>query len=180
MSVTNGITAGTVTSTFFGSGYNLSSINGANVQGIVSNAMFANTVGSITSGQVTNALGYIPYDSSNPSGYLTVANFNPSVTGNGYCYLPGGLLMQWGRDTTVTNRPLSLYTTNFPIPFSSTPFSVTIGRITTTLQQYNQKFAAEYIYGRTNTYFQWCISDDDSADPNSYYYGHSWFAIGPA
>jgi hypothetical protein len=34
-------------------------------------AGFADTVGSITSGQVTTALGYTPYNSTNPSGYIT-------------------------------------------------------------------------------------------------------------
>jgi hypothetical protein len=34
-------------------------------------AGYADTVGSITSGQVTTALGFTPYNSTNPSGYIT-------------------------------------------------------------------------------------------------------------
>jgi hypothetical protein len=40
-------------------------------------AGYADTVGSITSGQVTTALGYTPYNSTNPSGYITSSALSP-------------------------------------------------------------------------------------------------------
>ncbi|MFZ9610638.1 MAG: tail fiber domain-containing protein [Methylococcales bacterium] len=40
----------------------------------------AGTVSSITSGQVTTALGYTPYNSTNPSGYITSASLSSYAT----------------------------------------------------------------------------------------------------
>lgn len=46
----------------------------------------------------------------------------PSVGANGYTFLPGGLLLQWG---TVTTSGLGAATFTFPVAFSSAVYSVT-------------------------------------------------------
>lgn len=57
-------------------------------------AGFADTVGSITSGQVTTALGYTPYNATNPSGYTSNTGTVTSVgTGTG---LTGGPITSSG------------------------------------------------------------------------------------
>ena len=43
------------------------------------NVVATNLVGAITSGQVTTALGFTPYNSTNPSGYTTLANVQSYV-----------------------------------------------------------------------------------------------------
>lgn len=49
---------------------------------------------------------------------------NPSATLQGFTFLPGGLLLQWGEITTPGSGPTSV---NFPTPFPSgnAPFSIT-------------------------------------------------------
>ena len=46
----------------------------------------------------------------------------PSATQNGFSYLPGGILMQWG----FALLPASGSTINFPTPFVGVPFSITV------------------------------------------------------
>ena len=48
---------------------------------------------------------------------------NPSVSANGYTFLPGGLLLQWGS----VNATQSGVTFSFPISFTSSVYSVTLG-----------------------------------------------------
>jgi hypothetical protein len=57
----------------------------------------AATVSSITSGQVTTALGYTPYNSSNPSGYVTSASLSNYLTLAGGT-LTGNLVLGTGSD----------------------------------------------------------------------------------
>lgn len=45
------------------------------------------------------------------------SNVAPSVTANGYTFIPGGLLLQWGQVSIGS-------TASFPRPFSATPFGV--------------------------------------------------------
>lgn len=46
----------------------------------------------------------------------------PSIVTNGFTYLPGGLLMQWGSTNAVTSSASTTIT--FPTPFLSAVFSV--------------------------------------------------------
>jgi hypothetical protein len=63
-------------SSFSGVGSSLTSLTGANVTGTVPLATSAVTISgvysnSITSAQVTNGLGFTPYNATNPTGYIT-------------------------------------------------------------------------------------------------------------
>ena len=119
-------------------------------------------------------------DSLQATAFAQLSALGNSLTPNGYAYLPNGLLMQWGQDRQVTNLTDTglLYTTNFVLGFSAPPFSITVGRISTNTDTYNQKLYVNI--GRTDTNFSWKIQDDDSSDGGSYVYGFDWVAIGPA
>lgn len=84
------------------SGANFSSLQqgGSNVwttASLTNNNQLTNGAGyltGITSGQVTGALGYTPYNSSNPSGYISQSIapvFTGVVKGNGGTFGPGGI-----------------------------------------------------------------------------------------
>lgn len=47
--------------------------------------------------------------------------------GNGYQYLPGGILVQWGTFAPSTLATVTPYTISFPIPFPTNCFMVTTG-----------------------------------------------------
>jgi len=59
------------------------------------------------------------------NGLLTqmTANIQPVLAQNGYTFLPGGLLMQWG---IVTPIATAIVTVNLPIPFKNNFFNVSI------------------------------------------------------
>lgn len=59
---------------------------------------------------VTQAIG----DSTTDVATTAFANPAQLKTANGYVKLPGGVIIQWGNDTTTTNNP---QTTTFPIAF---------------------------------------------------------------
>jgi len=65
---------------------------------------------------------------SNGAEIQMTTNHTPSAAANGYTFLPGGLLLQWG-----TNHANAGDTTfNFPIAFSVAPYSITITLYRTT------------------------------------------------
>lgn len=56
---------------------------------------------------------------------LTTASVgNVQSATNGYCWLPGGLFMQWG--TTSPASGSSNQAVVFPVPFASTPFNIQV------------------------------------------------------
>ena len=158
-------------------------VAGANVTGTVANAIYATRAGSattattatsvasITSTQVTTALGYTPYNSSNPSSYIGVSSFTQSLSSNGWCRLPNGLLMQWGFAGPYGTGTHNL---SYPIPFSGAAYS-----LTTTEQTYNTTSNKKVaVYSLNSTYATMNVVTDDSGGyPStiSYY----WSAIGP-
>ena len=79
-------------------------------------ASFNGRVGTVTlnATDVTSALGYTPV---NPAAFVK------SLTTNGYQYLPGGLLIQWGEYTTSTDTE-TYVTTPFTIPFPNAVLNV--------------------------------------------------------
>jgi len=77
VSVTGAVTG----SSFTGSGSGLTSIPGANVTGTVATATTATYVTGLTSSNVTTALGFTPYNSTNPSGYQTTSGYVATVSG---------------------------------------------------------------------------------------------------
>ncbi|MGE4048408.1 MAG: hypothetical protein AB7F35_26370 [Acetobacteraceae bacterium] len=52
--------------------------------------------------------------------------FAPSVGSNGYSYLPGGVLLQWGRGDTDASGLLAV---TFPVAFSSTDYTLTLSHV---------------------------------------------------
>lgn len=58
-------------------------------------------------------------------------NFTPVVAANGYTFLPGGLIMQWGRISSPipSGGPVAGNQVTFPIPFPNSVFSITLGPV---------------------------------------------------
>jgi hypothetical protein len=56
---------------------------------------------------------------------LTTASVgNVSSATNGYCWLPGGLFLQWGTTTPASNS--TIQSVSFNVPFSSTPYNIQV------------------------------------------------------
>ena len=127
--------------TFYGNGAGLANITGANVTGTVSsatNAVYAGTAGvvnTITGPQVTTALGFTPYNATNPNNFVSLSawteNFNAQGnsglfyggTKGGWTKLPNGLIMQWGNDETYHSGEGGV-TVTYPIAFPNMVLSV--------------------------------------------------------
>ncbi len=96
---------------------------------------------------------------------LTV-NLTPSATTNGYSFIPGGIILQWG---SVAQTSSSTVTVNFPITFPNNCFNVQLTR-----------FRASSSPG-TNS--MWVIttpttSSFDIKNDDGHSWGYYWFAIG--
>lgn len=82
------------------------------------------TIGQIWSKQVTfngitdEALFFRPGGASADRITQLTVPVNTNLNENGYAYLPGGILMQWGRDGAITG------TVVFPIAYSSIAYNV--------------------------------------------------------
>ena len=102
------------------------------------------------------------------------------LSGNGYIKFASGMMIQWGRDSTVTDQVGTTFTTSFPISFGSGgPWSIDTTRYDPGGGTYNQKH--HILLNRSMTSgFTWRIQDDDSGDGGSYVYGFDWIAIGPS
>jgi hypothetical protein len=88
-------------------------------------ASFNGRVGTVTlnASDVTTALGYTPYNSTNPAGYLTSSSFPYNWAASGYQYLPNGFLMQWGY---AYGPNTTLATNYFPIAFPNACLSLAL------------------------------------------------------
>jgi len=176
-------------SSLSGDGGGLANITGANVTGTVANATYAanagyatnaglaSTVTTLNSPQIISALGFTPYNSTNPSGFLNTSNFNPSAGSPGYITLPGGILMQWGKFDYTANEQL-VGPVAYPVPFSNTPWSVIatpyINGASGTVDLWLQ-----VVWGLTNNYnfsVQYQRATSSSGNLN----GFTWVAFGPA
>lgn len=62
----------------------------------------------------------------NNGAVVQMSNLNPVSAANGYTFLPGALLLQWGTATLIA---LGDTTVNFPITFSAQAYSVIINLI---------------------------------------------------
>lgn len=88
-----------------------------NISELVNNAGY---ISGITSSDVTNALGYTPYNSSNPSGYQ--ANVIETIKVN-------------GTSQTVTNKAVDITVPTTAADVGALPDTTTINDLTTTAQQ---------------------------------------------
>jgi len=64
---------------------------------------------------------------------LTTGPANPSANANGYTFLPGGIILQWGNYTI--NSPNTSLAVNFPIAFPNTCWSLVITGLSPTAGQ---------------------------------------------
>jgi len=89
---------------------------------------------------------------------------------NGWTFLPGGLLLQYG--TSAVNTQGTTTTIPFPIAFSTSVFSITIGCINTA----NTSPAANNVFVKSGTVVtnQFVVTNSSSGDVTSIY----WMAIG--
>lgn len=100
---------------------------------------------------------------------LTAAGITPSPGVNGYSYLPGGIIIQWG---VVASTALS-GTANFNIPFPNQCFNIQLTTVTSAVSNHANGI---YIVGAvtsSNTFFTW-----NQADPATAQTGFLWLAIG--
>ena len=87
----------------------------------------AGYISSITYANVIAALGYTPYNSTNPSNFTPLANFPSSLGTNGYQKLPNGFIMQWGRiDQVYASPEYDFGAIYFPIGFPNACLNVSV------------------------------------------------------
>lgn len=113
-----GVTLTQNQSTFvFGNGTNIYFADSSKV------ASFNGRTGTVTltAGDVTSALGYTPYDNSNPSNFVPLSSFASSLGASGYQKLPGGLIMQWGTSSAFYSE--GGQTISLPITFPNAIFN---------------------------------------------------------
>lgn len=154
----------------FGDGTNIYFADSAKV------ASFNGRVGAVTLNalDVTNALGFAPYDSANPAGYTPISQFPFTYAATGwYAKQPNGLIIQFGQ----FNSPIGdggAYTINFPITFPNICAAVSSellvpGPVTGS----NTVSMHTWINGTTSANFY--LSDAGSSVGNA---GFCWWAIG--
>jgi len=94
-------------------------------------------------------------------------NVTPQATLNGYTYLPGGILVQWGAIVSVAASG----TTNFNIPFPNNFFNI---QLTAMVSSTSNHANGMYIQGvPTTAQFTWNQADRAAAQT-----GFLWYAIG--
>ena len=96
---------------------------------------------------------------------IQMSGVNPLAANDGYTFLPGGMLMQWGRKSSVTN-------VIFPTPFDAEPYSVTFGLNATS--NGSSERGVVWVKAVTATGFAWGTSTSNLI--LNYF---SWIAIGP-
>lgn len=162
-----GVTLTQGESTFiYGDGTNIYFADSAKV------ASFNGRVGTITltALDVTNALGYTPYNATNPSGYVPLSSFVQSFGSTGYQKLPSGFIIQWG----IFQCPSGYGTITFPITFPNGIASIAGNYIDTVI--YGGAAMAQFAWdARTTSSIQAaCLSAASGFDP----YKISWIAVG--
>ncbi len=94
----------------------------------------------------------------------------------GFTFLPGGLFMQYGAYNRANTGPLeNSGTVTFPVPFTSTPFSVQLTFTTKTGFAISNHTIAVPYDTLGNTSFGWELEGSSSA---SSFVGFYWVAIG--
>ena len=96
---------------------------------------------------------------------IQMSGVNPLAANDGYTFLPGGLLMQWGRKSVVSNVV-------FPTAFDAEPYSVTFGLNATSSG--SSERGVVWVKVLSATGFTW-----GTATSNLTINYFSWIAIGP-
>lgn len=125
-------------------------------------------VNSVAPGSSSNVLA------SNGSAWASTAlqnlsGFNRSLSSNGYQYLPGGLLLQWGTASGVAAN--TTVTVNFNVAFASAAVYVNFA-----IQDYtgsNEEMSTPFAYPISTSQFDIRNTDGDTAIGT-----YRWFAIG--
>jgi hypothetical protein len=92
---------------------------------------------------------------------------------NGYYYLPGGILVQWGKVALSTTSETS-YNMNFNVPFSAAPWSCH-ATVFTTGADYDSDTWMQIVGTPTAEQIIWFLQKSTSGAIA----GFHWFAIGP-
>jgi hypothetical protein len=159
--------ANLISANFFqGNGSTLSSIAGANVTGTVANAAYATLAGSvssITSAQITTALGYTP---------LSLSSFSQNFS-TGWSSMPNGLYIQWGINRNFHSGEGSVYVP-FPTTFPNGCLAVVAVEYVPDPNDFNNDMWA-HVSLRTASYFYYNYGASSGGNNG---YGFDWIAIG--
>lgn len=105
----------------------------------------------------------------NQGASVQMTGLAPLSAANGYTFLPGGLLLQWGTMAILANP--NPQTITYAVPFTGSPYSINISKITADISSTGQEI--RIITGSvTNINFQ--VRQSSSSSANSIY----WMAIG--
>ena len=177
---------GTVaTSTYATSAGSATTATSADSATYATSAGTASTVSSITSSQVTTALGYTPYNSSNPSSYISLSSFTQNFnqggtagliyggTNYGWTQLPNGLIIQWGNNETFHSGEGAVAVA-FPVTFPNMVLTVVAVDKGQGYGNVNDDMWVQvpYIYN-TGCYIMYQSSSSGNSG-----YGYRWIAIG--
>jgi len=95
---------------------------------------------------------------------LTV-NLTPSATTNGYTFLPGGIIMQWGQSTSSS----ATQTVTFPVAFPTNCFNVQVTNTSSSTTASGSNVLYSSGFSKTGFTFKYAGSSIN---------GFFWFAIG--
>jgi hypothetical protein len=99
---------------------------------------------------------------------IQMTSIKPLIAANGYTFLPGGMLLQWGTVASTGTNP----TITFPIAFSSTPYSVQFNPARSGMSSVSSTF---YLNTSVLSATQFQIVNSSAGTTNYSYY---WSAIG--
>lgn len=108
------------------------------------------------------------------NGILTqlTSNFLPVIAPNGYTYLPGGLILQWGRVNSITNGTVTFATANKSFPNSCFGVWTTAFWVGATVPS---GVATVNIKLNTNISFDWVFNTNSGQYAGG---GFFWIAVG--
>lgn len=123
-------------------------------------------IGQLFSSSVNDAISVdtgLYWKSGNGLSVAMTRNFSPVRAANGYTFLPGGLILQWGTIAGFNNtRPPALIGPNkvtFPLTFPNAVFSITLGPVrpddsnqVLSIYNANTTTAAFYLVTGSNSY----------------------------
>ena len=171
------------------------SVAGGNVSGTVANATYAGSAGSASTasyanasgvvnslayGQIIAALGFTPYNDTNPASYIGLGSFQQNLVQNGYCVLPNGLTLQWGLSgISISGTSFILGSQSFNTSFNNSCFVAFV--IPMTNNTFNPSGIGNnwniIILGTTNSLFN-LRADSQQGGARYGTIPYMWFALG--